>query len=87
MEVAYAKPEAQCLLTLSVPAGATVQTVIEQSGLLTRYPEIDLSVNRVGVFSQICELDRIVRAQERVEIYRALQQDPKDARRLRASKR
>lgn len=87
IEVAYAQPASQQIVALDVPAGTSVQQAIALSGLLTRYRDIDLTRNKVGIFSLPCSLEQILQAGDRVEIYRALQQDPKEARRNRASKR
>jgi len=86
VEVAYATAERQRLIALMVAPGTTVAEAIEASGVLREFPEIDLRVNRVGVFGQLARLGDPVRAGDRVEIYRPLQADPKEARRQRASK-
>jgi putative ubiquitin-RnfH superfamily antitoxin RatB of RatAB toxin-antitoxin module len=86
IEIAYAKPQQQCLLSLEVPAEATAQQAIEQSGILEQFPEIDLNINRVGIFSKPCKLDQILQAGDRIEIYRPLIADPKEARKSRAAK-
>lgn len=70
--IAYAKPTAQVWRNLEVPEGATVAEVIERSGLLDEFPELDLSVNKVGVFGAIARLDRKLKDGERVEIYRPI---------------
>ncbi|WNV04903.1 RnfH family protein [Candidatus Methylospira mobilis] len=85
IEIAYAKPGRQRLLSLDVPAATTVQQAIEQSGIIVLFPEIDLNVNRVGIFSKPCKLDQILQAGDRVEIYRPLIADPKEARKKRLS--
>lgn len=87
VEVAYALPAAQQLITLNVLTGTSVQQAISLSGLLAQNTDIDLTRNKVGIFSLPCHLEQIVQAGDRIEIYRALQQDPKEARRNRASKR
>ncbi|MCX7087968.1 MAG: RnfH family protein [Methylococcales bacterium] len=87
IEVAYARPEAQVLIELAVPVGCTVLQAIETSGILQQNLEIDLAVNQVGIFSQPCTLQHILQAADRIEIYRALLHDPKDARRNRALKK
>lgn len=84
IEVAYATPDAQALIELVLPVGSTVQQAIEMSGILQRFTEIDLAVNQVGIFSQPCSLQQVLQADDRVEIYRPLVHDPKDARRARA---
>jgi putative ubiquitin-RnfH superfamily antitoxin RatB of RatAB toxin-antitoxin module len=86
IEIAYAKPNEQVILVLDVSEGATVETAIIASGMLQRFPEIDLGQNKVGIFSKLCKLDHLLRAGDRVEIYRPLLADPKQARRNRAAK-
>ena len=85
VEVAYALPTQQVLLQLHVPYGATVESAIVHSGVLTQFPEIDLARNKVGIFSKIVTLDTPVRDRDRIEIYRPLIADPKEIRRQRAS--
>jgi putative ubiquitin-RnfH superfamily antitoxin RatB of RatAB toxin-antitoxin module len=87
VEVAYATRDVQTLVTLKLPAGTTVEEAIEASGLLIHFPEIDLAVNPVGIFGKACPLDQEVKTADRIEIYRPLRHDPKEARRQRAVKR
>lgn len=84
VEIIYATIESQELLTLSVAEQATIQDCIEQSGLLVQYPDIDLSVMKVGIFSQVKVLSHSVNEGDRIEIYRALIADPKEVRRKKA---
>lgn len=86
VEVAYARPDVQVILALQVTEDSTAEFAIRQSGILERFPEIDLVQNRIGIFSKACKLDQILRAGDRVEIYRPLIADPKEARRNRAAK-
>jgi putative ubiquitin-RnfH superfamily antitoxin RatB of RatAB toxin-antitoxin module len=86
VEVAYANPEQQVLVALKMPAGATVEQAIHASGLLSRFPEIDGTDLKAGIFGSVCKLDQTVRQADRVEIYRPLIHDPKEARRQRAAK-
>ncbi len=85
VEVAYALPDEQVILELEAVAGITAEEAIRQSGILERYPEIDLDKNRIGVFGKLCKKDRVLRAHDRVEIYRPLIADPKEVRRKRAA--
>ena len=85
VEVAYALPNQQTLLSLDLPVGSSVESAIQQSGLLNRFPEIDLAQNKVGVFSKLVALNTLLRDRDRVEIYRPLIADPKEIRRQRAS--
>ena len=84
VQVCYALPDTAFLHTLSLPAGSTLQQALEQSGVLQRHPEIDLAVNLVGIHGKKKTLDTVLRTQDRVEVYRPLQADPKEARRRRA---
>lgn len=84
VEVVYALPLEQRVFTLVVNKNALVEDIIKQSGILELYPEIDLSKNKVGVFSRNVKLDGTVRDKDRIEIYRPLLADPKEIRRKRA---
>ncbi len=84
VEVVYALPQEQRVLTLVVNKAMTVEEIIETSGIFQMYPEIDLSKNKVGVFSRNVKLDATVRDRDRIEIYRPLLADPKEIRRKRA---
>jgi putative ubiquitin-RnfH superfamily antitoxin RatB of RatAB toxin-antitoxin module len=87
VEVAYALPERQMILRVPAEAGMTVGEAIERSGIREHFPEIDLSVNKVGLFGKASTLDAEVRPGDRVEIYRPLIADPKEARKQRAARR
>jgi len=86
VEVAYALPNRQALLTIAVAKDSTIEQVILSSGILQQFPEIDLKIQKVGVWSRPVKLDDTVKEGERVEIYRPLIADPKDLRRRRAEK-
>ena len=86
VEVAYATPEQQVIVILKLPEGATVVQAIQASELLNRFPEIDGIDLKAGIFGSVCKLDQALRHMDRVEIYRPLIQDPKEARRKRAAK-
>lgn len=85
VEVAYAHPDVQRIYTLQVPVGTTVREAIERCGVLREFAEIDLNRHKVGIFGKVAKLDQIVRASDRVEIYRPLIADPKQARKQRAA--
>jgi putative ubiquitin-RnfH superfamily antitoxin RatB of RatAB toxin-antitoxin module len=87
VEVAYAGPEGQWLVALELDAGATVSEAIERSGIRARLPALPIGDDNVGVFSRSCRLDDALADGDRVEIYRPLLADPKEARRRRAAKR
>jgi putative ubiquitin-RnfH superfamily antitoxin RatB of RatAB toxin-antitoxin module len=87
VQVCYAGPGIRFLRDLAVPAGTTLRQAIEASGVLSQCPEIDLESSRVGIFGKLKEMDAVLRQDDRVEIYRGLIADPKEARRKRAEKR
>lgn len=86
VEVAYANPEKQVILNATLPEGGTVEEAIIKSGILDRFPEIDLSQVKVGIFSSACKLNQVLKEFDRVEIYRPLLHDPKESRRSKAAK-
>lgn len=86
IEVVYATPEQQAIVALKMPEGGTVEAAINASGLLKRFPEIAESELKTGIFARACKLDQPLKQGDRVEIYRALRHDPKEARRQRAAK-
>ncbi len=81
--VCYAEADRQSWLRLEVPDNSTVEQAIMVSGLLTRYPEIDLSKQKVGIFGKLAKLDTIVQEGDRVEIYRQITVDPAMVKRRR----
>jgi putative ubiquitin-RnfH superfamily antitoxin RatB of RatAB toxin-antitoxin module len=87
VEVAYAKPDEQLILRVEGEAGLTAQDAIERSHILERFPEIDLSTNKVGIFGKAAKLDSLLVQGDRVEIYRPLIADPKESRKKRAAKK
>jgi uncharacterized protein len=87
VEVAYASRERQALRKLTLPEGSRVLDAVEASGLALDFPEIDLAVNRVGIYGRRVRLDQPLRDLDRVEILRPLAADPKEARRARAAAR
>jgi len=86
VEVAYALPEKQYLQRVKLDEGATVEEAIRASGLLELRSDIDLSKNKVGIYSRPVKLADVVSDGDRVEIYRPLIADPKELRRQRAEK-
>ncbi len=84
-EVAYGRMDKQALLTVESATPLTVEQAIENSGILQRFPEIDLAGCKVGIFGKATRLDALLSEGDRVEIYRPLIADPKEARKKRAS--
>ena len=74
--VAYSENAQQVWMTIEVPDGATVADAIAASGILARFPQIDLGVQKTGIFGKVVKLTAPLRAGDRVEIYRAITCDP-----------
>ena len=87
IEVAYALPEEQVIISIKVPTIFNVQQAIEKSGIQKKFPSIDLSKNKVGIFGKKTTLDQPLNDRDRIEIYRPLILDPKEMRRKRAAKK
>ena len=85
IEVAYALPQQQVIVPLKVSPATTAVQAVEASGLLQKFPEIDLSQNKLGIFGKLIKPDTVLRERDRVEIYRPLIADPKEVRRARAA--
>lgn len=85
VEVVYARPERQEIASLNLPAGSTAGQAIEASGLMAKFPEIDLTRNKLGVYAKLAKPDTVLRDRDRVEIYRPLIADPKEVRKQRAA--
>ncbi len=93
VEVAYALPHKQKIIALLVEPGTTALQAVQRSRINEHFPELDLSSAKMGIFGQALGVkglnpaDTYVLHQgDRVEIYRPLTSDPKDARRKRAEK-
>ena len=86
IEVVYALPGRQTLVKLFVPTGTTVRDAIALSGLLSHYPAIDAARGKLGIFGKRVAPGTVLANGDRVEIYRPLTADPKEARRRRVRK-
>ncbi|MEQ1620463.1 MAG: RnfH family protein [Methylococcales bacterium] len=81
--VCYAEAERQLWMRLEVPDDSTIAETIKLSGVLLRYPEINLENQKVGIFGKITPLDATVKDGDRVEIYRQITCDPQTVQRRR----
>jgi putative ubiquitin-RnfH superfamily antitoxin RatB of RatAB toxin-antitoxin module len=87
VEVVYALPQGQDAVSLDLEPGSTALDAVRRSGLLERHPQIDLRAHQLGIHGKVVAPDTAVAHGDRVEIYRPLAADPKEARRRRALKR
>jgi len=89
VEVVYALPEEQSLLTVNTSSQATIKDVIVKSGILEHYPELaeqfESEKMEVGIFGKLSKMNQSVRDKDRIEIYRPLIADPKEVRKKRAA--
>ena len=86
VEVAYALPQKQQIFSFEVPLGTTVAEAAQLSGVVKVFPNVDLNNAKFGIFGKAVKADQLIQAGERVEIYRPLIADPKEARKKRAVK-
>jgi putative ubiquitin-RnfH superfamily antitoxin RatB of RatAB toxin-antitoxin module len=84
VEVVYPLPRDQHIIHVDVPVNATVEDAIRASKIQDKYPEIDLAVNKTGIYGKVAKLDAVLHPGDRVEIYRPLIADPKEIRKQRA---
>lgn len=82
--VCYAEADRQLWLRLEVPEDSVVEEAIHRSGILQRFPEIDLAKQKVGIFGKLVKLDSPLREGDRIEIYRPIIADPKTVKRRRS---
>jgi putative ubiquitin-RnfH superfamily antitoxin RatB of RatAB toxin-antitoxin module len=85
VEVAYALPKQQLIVPVNIAEGTTAEAAVLASGIMEKFPEIDLTLNKLGIFGKLVKPDTVLRHLDRVEIYRALIADPKEVRRQRAA--
>jgi len=88
VEVAYALPHKQKIVTLNVPEGTSMLDAVRLSGMDQHFPELDLESAPLGIFGKAVPkpAERVLQSGERVEIYRPLIADPKEVRKQRAAK-
>lgn len=86
VEVVYGTPTVQTLLALRVEPHSSIESVILASKITQEHPEIDLSINKVGIWNRVAKLTDVVNDLDRIEIYRPLIADPKEVRKRRAEK-
>lgn len=86
VEVAYALPEKQAILSLQVPAGTSALEAARQSGISAQFDGIDLENAKLGIFGKVIAPTQVLQDGDRVEIYRPLIADPKEVRKARAAR-
>ncbi len=84
IQVVYALPERQEMVSVKLPAGSTLQQALEASGLPAKHG-IDIANGKFGIYGKLSKTDTLLRDRDRVEIYRSLIADPKEVRKARAA--
>lgn len=84
--IVYALPDRQVVRGMEVGEGTTLAAAVELSGLLAEFPEINLGMNPMGIYGRVIAKDAVLRDGDRIEIYRPLRVEPKEARRKRQQK-
>ena len=87
IKVAFISVDKQVIKSLEVPSNSTVIEAIHLSGIKVEFPELDLNTQKIGIFGRLVKKDDGLHAEDRIEIYRSLIIDPKEARRRRAEKK
>jgi putative ubiquitin-RnfH superfamily antitoxin RatB of RatAB toxin-antitoxin module len=87
VEVIFALPGEQVVIDVELPHQSTVEDAITESKILEKYPDINLDVNKTGIFGKAAKKEAVLQPDDRVEIYRELIGDPKEIRRQRAKKK
>ncbi|ERP94640.1 protein RnfH [Marinobacter sp. ES-1] len=89
VEVAYARPDKQQIVPVKVPEGTTALEAVKLSGIVDIFPEIEPDTIDMGVFGKVIKdsASHELREGDRVELYRPLKIDPKQARLNRAKKK
>ncbi len=85
IEVAYALPDEQVIISVEVTEGTTIEQAIQFSTVIEKFPEINLDALKVGIFGKLKKRNQALRAGDRIEIYRPLIADPKEVRKKRAA--
>ena len=86
VEVVYARPDKQELITLHLPPGTTARQAVQEAGLQASFPELDTANCPLGIFGTTVADDHLLRTGDRVEIYRPLTNDPREQRRVLAAR-
>lgn len=87
IEVAYALPRQQFLIQERVVEGTTIAEALLQSEIHQLVPHIEIVDGKVGIFGKVAKMSQVLREGDRIEIYRPLVNDPKEARRRRATEK
>jgi putative ubiquitin-RnfH superfamily antitoxin RatB of RatAB toxin-antitoxin module len=86
IEVACATPDRQRIYPLAAPAGITARTAVTITPVQQDFPQLDIAASQLGVFGKVVADEYLLQEGDRVEIYRPLKQDPRDARRSLAAR-
>jgi len=86
IEVACATPAKQLVIKLEVPPGTGARAAVELSAIQEEFPQLDIRHSAIGIFGEVVNDDHPLKKADRVEVYRPLINDPRDARRSLAAR-
>jgi len=84
VEVVFGTLESQQLVSVSMPSGSTVADALEMSKIGAAFPDENIAGLPTGIWGRPVDRDQTLADGDRVEVYRELEIDPKESRRLRA---
>ena len=84
IQVVFATCSRQVMIGLEVAEGTTIAESVDQSGIRAQFPAEDINQVKFGIWNKVRSSNEVVSEGDRVEIYRPLEADPKEARRRRA---
>jgi len=87
VEIVLALPEVESIVVVTLDPGATASEALAQSGIYERFSDHDLQDLPIGIWGRVVERDHVVKNGDRIELYRPLQVDPREARRLKGRDR
>lgn len=84
VEIAFATPDEQAVIRVTLPKGTSVAEALRASAIAERFPDVDFDAASVGVWGHVVSRNRLIRDGDRIEVYRPLEREPREARRERA---
>ena len=84
VEVVFGTLESQQLISISVASGSTVSDALAASKIGAAFPDADIANLPTGIWGRPVERQQTLTDGDRVEVYRELEIDPRESRRLKA---
>lgn len=87
VEIVLALPEVESIIAVTLDSGATASDALEQSGIYKRFSDLGLHDLPIGIWGRVVDRDYVLKTGDRIELYRPLQIDPREARRIKVRDR